>query len=104
MDGIDAAYEYAGIVGIRPHGMTLRQLWRMACGAMKQKRLESLQLVCLAFNDSVDTQKFLDCGVVAESNIGKPLTLSPELEAKVQAEIERIRRENPDLPPVAAIR
>jgi hypothetical protein len=98
MDGIDAAYEYAGIVGIKPHGMTLRQLWRMACGAMKQKRIESLQLICLAFNDSMDTQKFLDFGLVVESNVGKPLVLSPELEAKVQAEIDRIRRENPNLP------
>lgn len=103
MDGIEAAYEYAGIVGIRPHGLTLRQLWRMATGAMKQKRVESLQLICLAFNDSVDTEKFLELGIITESCVGKPLVLSDELEAKVQAEIERIRRENPDLPTIPAI-
>jgi hypothetical protein len=70
----------------------------MACGKAKQKRIESLQLVCLAFNDSLDTQKFLETGQMAESCVGKPLELPPELEAKVQAEIERIRRENPELP------
>jgi hypothetical protein len=103
MDGIDAAYEFAGVVGIKPHGLTLRQLWRMASGAMKQRRLEALHIVCLAFNGSLDTQKFLEFGTVEESNVGKPLVLSPELEAKVQEEIERIRRENPDLPKPQAI-
>jgi hypothetical protein len=102
MDGVDAAYEFAGIIGIRPHGLTLRQLWRMACGATRQRRLDALHIVCLAFNGSLDTEKFLQFGLVEESNVGKPLVLSPELEAKVQEEIERIRRENPDLPKVQA--
>lgn len=104
MDGIDASYEYAGIVGIQPHGLTLRQLWRMACGAMKQRRLDALQLVCLAFNDGMDVRKFLLTGQLTESNVGKPLVLSPEMEAKVQEEIDRIRRENPNLPQYPTVR
>lgn len=104
MDGIEAAYEFAGIVGIRPHGMTLRQLWRMACGKMRQARIESLQLICLAFNKELDTHKFLETGQMVESDIGKPLKLSPELEEKVQQEVERIRRENPELPSLPAIK
>jgi hypothetical protein len=104
MDGIEAAYEFAGIVGIRPHGMTLRQLWRMACGKMRQTRIESLQLICLAFNKELDTHRFLETGQMVESDIGKPLKLSPELEEKVQQEVERIRRENPELPSLPAIK
>jgi hypothetical protein len=98
MDGVEAAYEFAGVVGIRPHGLTLKQLWRMACGATKQRRLDALHIVFLAFNNSLDTEKFLKFGMVEESNVGKPLVLSPELEAKVQEEIEKIRKENPGLP------
>ena len=101
---MDAAYEFAGIIGIRPHGMTLRQLWRMANGRAKQTRLESLQLICLAFNDGLDTKRFLETGAVTESCVGKPIELTPEEEAAVQAEIEKIRRENPELPAVPVIR
>ena len=98
MDGVDAAFEFAGIVGVNPRGLTLRQLWRMAIGAMKQKRLDALHIVCLAFNSSLDTRKFLEFGIVEESQIGKPFVLRPDLEAKAQEEIEKIRRENPNLP------
>jgi len=70
----------------------------MANGATKQRRLDALHIVCLAFNDSIDIQKFLNYGSVTDSNVGKPLILSPDLEAKVEQEIERIRRENPNLP------
>jgi hypothetical protein len=98
LDGVEAAYEFAGDVGISPVGLTLRQLWRMANGRAKQRRIESLQLVCLAFNESLDAAKFLATGQFAESRVGKPLELPPELEAKVAAEAERIRRENPGLP------
>ena len=38
-----------------------------------------------------------------ESCVGKPLVLSPDLEAQVQDEVERIRRENPNLPKFNAI-
>lgn len=104
MDGVEAAYEFAGIVGIRPHGLTLRQLWRMAAGKQKQDRWNSFHLICLAFNDSLDTQRFLETGIMIESPAGKPIELSPELEAKVQEEVNRIRRENPDLPTIPILR
>ncbi len=76
----------------------------MVNGRAKQQRIESLQLVCLAFNDTMDTQRFLDTGIITESCVGKPLELSPEMEAKVQEEIERIRAENPQLPQTPVIR
>jgi len=84
--------------------MTLRQLWRMANGRAKQSRRESFDLVRLAFNDSIDVLAFLNTGSVVESCVGKPLELSPEMEAKVQEEIERIRAENPQLPQSPVIR
>lgn len=40
---------------------------------------------------------------MTESCVGKPLILSPKMEADVQAEIEKIRRENPNLPKIAAV-
>jgi hypothetical protein len=98
MDGVDAAYEYAGIVGIRPHGLTLRQLWRMAIGEIRQRRWDAWSAMQIQYNDDMDHQKFLETGSLVESCVGKPLVLSPENEAKVQAEIDRIRRENPNLP------
>lgn len=104
LDGVDAAYEYSGVIGVKPHGLTLRQLWRMANGRARQQRLNSLHMVCLAFNDQVDVPKFLRTGAMAETNVGKPLMLPPELEAKVQEEVERIRRENPNLPTMPVIR
>jgi len=101
---VDAAYEFAGMIGIPPHGLTLRQLWRMANGRAKQKRIESLQLIMLAFNDSLDASKFIETGQLLESCVGKPLELSDELEHRIAEEIERTRRENPDLPQIAAIK
>lgn len=76
----------------------------MANGRSKQKRIESLQLIMLAFNDGLDASKFIQTGQLAESCVGKPLELSDELEHRIAEEIERTRRENPDLPSVSAIR
>ena len=102
LDGVEAAYEFAGDVGISPVGLTLRQLWRMANGRAKQRRIESLQLVCLAFNESLDATKFLATGQFAESCVGKPLELPDHLEDQVRAEVDKIRQENPGLPKFAA--
>jgi len=76
----------------------------MANGRAKQTRLESLHLICLAFNTSLDTERFLETGIVSESCAGKPLELSPEMESAVQEEVERIRRDNPDIPQAVVIK
>jgi hypothetical protein len=76
----------------------------MATGKAKQRRIESLHLVCLAMNSEVDVHRFLLTGQVVETVAGKPLELSPELEEQVQQEVERIRRENPDLPQFPVIK
>lgn len=76
----------------------------MANGKAKQKRVESLQLIALAFHDGLDAGKFIETGQLLESCVGKPLELSDELEYRIAEEIERTRRENPDLPQIAAIK
>ena len=76
----------------------------MANGRAKQARRESLDLVRIAFNGSLDVLRFLETGSVVESCVGKPLELSPEMESAVQDEIEKIRRENPELPQVPVIK
>ena len=76
----------------------------MANGRAKQTRIEALNLIVLAFHDGLDTRRFLETGMIAESNVGKPIQLTPEEEAAVQAEIDRIRKENPDLPTIPVIR
>lgn len=67
-------------------------------GLARQRRVEILQAIMVEYGNRIDARKFLATGELTESNIGKPLELSPELEAKVQQEIERIRRENDNLP------
>ena len=75
----------------------------MASGKMKQARLEAWQLICLAFGEGLDVERFLKSGVLTESCVGKPLELSPEQEAAVQVEVDRIRRENPNLPKMPTV-
>ena len=62
-----------------------------------------LQSMTLEYGEQIDTQKFLATGELTESNVGKPLELSPELEAKVQEEIKKIRQANPNLPKFATV-
>lgn len=67
-------------------------------GLARQQRIAILQSIMLEYGNRIDTNKFLQTGELTESNIGKPLELSPDLEAKVQEEIDKIRRENSSLP------
>lgn len=101
MDSIEAGYHFAGIVGISPRKLTLNQLWRMANGAVKQRRREVLELATLVWSlGSVDYEAYLHFGELVETGSGGPVQLTPELHAKVEAEVERIRKENPGLPKV----
>ena len=99
MDGIEAGYHFAGIVGISPRKLTLNQLWRMAEGAIKNRRREVLELASLVWSlGSIDYEAYLHYGQMSETGSGGPVQLTPELHAKIEAEVERIRRENPQLP------
>ena len=99
MDAIEAGYEFAGIVGIRPNGLTLNQLWRMASGAQKNRRRENLEIANLVWGLSeIDWQEYLLYGQMSSTGRGGPVEVRPDLQEKIDAEVERIRRENPNLP------
>lgn len=99
MDAIEAGYEYAGIVGISPRGLTLDQLWRMASGTQKNRRRENLELANLVWGlAEIDWQDYLLYGRMNASGLGGPVQVKPEVQERIDAEVERIRRENPNLP------
>ena len=105
MDGIEAGYHFAGAVGISPRGFTLRQLWRMFEGAAKTARRTALELSTLVWSlGSIDCEDFLHYGQMTETGKGGPVQLTPELHAKVEAEVARIRSENPSLPTTVAMK
>ena len=67
MDAIEAGYHFAGIVGISPRKFTLNQLWRMANGAVKQRRQECLELASLVWSlGSIDYEAYLHFGQMVE--------------------------------------
>jgi hypothetical protein len=103
-DGAEACYRYAGIVGVSARKHTLRQLWMMAEGVLRQRRIDHVQLACIALSHGVDVERYLETGVIGESSVGKPLELTPEMQARVDAEVERIRRENPHLPSLPVVK
>jgi hypothetical protein len=70
----------------------------MQNGQARQRRVEILQTAMIQYGEPINVHKFLATGEMTESKVGKPLELSPDLEAKVQEEIQRIRSENPNLP------
>lgn len=104
MDGLDAGWYFAGVAGVNPKGLTLRSLYRMACAKTREARSRIVETLTIkASEEPIDINRYIEFGELAESIVGKPLELSPENEAKVQAEIERIRQENPGLPTIPSI-
>ena len=105
MEAIEACYHFAGIVGIHPAKLSLRSLWRLACGRLRQSRNEIVELSAMVWAmGEYDIESYLAFGSLDETGRGKALKLDPELQSKVDAEVERIRRENPGLPQVKAIK
>lgn len=100
MSAIEAGYHFAGIAGVNPRGFTLRQLWMMATGAERGHRKRNLELATLVWSLSeIDWQNYLLYGVMTQTGRGGPVQVSPEMQARIDAEVDRIRRENPNLPP-----
>ena len=99
MDGIEAGYHFAGVIGISPRRFTLNQLWRMADGKIKNRRRETLELASLVWGlSSIDWEDYLHFGVMTETGSGGPVQVPPELQDKLAAEVARIRNDNPSLP------
>lgn len=101
MNAIDASYHFAGVCGLSPKGWTLRQLWAMANGRIGNRRRENLELASLVWSlGEIDWESYLLYGEMTETGRGGPVQLTPELHARIEAEVERIRKENPDLPTI----
>lgn len=104
MNAIEAGYHYAGIAGLSPRGMTLRQLWMMAEGVTKAGRRKTFELATLVWSlGSIDVDDYLHFGVLSETGSGGPVQLTPEMQARVAEAEEKIRRENPGLPTVKGL-
>ena len=101
MDGIEAGYHFAGICGVSPKGNTLRQLWMMANGRTSAGRRQNLELANLVWGLSeIDWEAYLLYGEMSQTGRGGPVQVKPELQAQIDEEIQRIRRENPGLPQI----
>jgi hypothetical protein len=74
MDAIDACYHFAGIVGLNPHEFTLRELWKMACGKIKQRRFEMFELSRLVWcPEDLDVSRYLLFGLMQSTGVGEPI-------------------------------
>ncbi len=94
MDGCEACYCYAGEVGVSPKGLTLRRLFAMADARSRKRRGEMLEQAMLvwALND-YDPIQYVEHGRMQQGTIGKPIEYPSEIEAAIQAEIERQKQE-----------
>jgi hypothetical protein len=74
MDAIDACYHFAGVSGFDPDRFTLRQLWQMAEGKIKQRRFEMLELSRLVWcPENLDVSRYLLFGMMTTTDIGEPI-------------------------------
>jgi hypothetical protein len=104
MDAITASYHFAGVTSHSPKEFGLDELWMMANGYSYQRRAEILQMTNVLWGgDKMDLEKFLKHGIVNETGKGGPVQLSPDLQQKIDAEIARIRQENPGLPKIKSV-
>lgn len=98
MDAITACYAFAGVVGIAPKGLTLRQLWAMAEGKTKFLRYHQIGQASAVWglNDS-DPIVYAEFGILRDIQVGKAIKYSDEMEAKINAEIAKIYESEPEL-------
>ncbi len=94
MDGVEACWHFAGILGFEPQRKTLRTLWRLATGRSTQRRIEMVEQAMLVLSlGDMDIERYILFGEIFTDVGGGELKLSPKLEAKVQEEVERIKKE-----------
>jgi len=73
----------------------------MANGKISAGRRQNLELANLVWGLSdIDWECYLLFGEMSATGKGGPVQVRPELQEKIDAEIERIRRENPGLPKI----
>lgn len=101
MPPIEACYRFAGYVGLPPESYTLRQLWMMADGRARNRRLENLELGQVVWTiGQFDPEEYLIFGMINQSNQGNDVELTDEQHAEVRRKIEEIKAANPDHPTI----
>lgn len=66
---------------------------------MRHKRRELLEQATLVWSlQDLDAETYLADGTIETTGRGGPVQLDPHMQARVDAEVARIRAENPDLP------
>lgn len=74
LGAVDACYHFAGITGHDPHNFTLRELWQMAEGRIKQRRFEMFDLSRLVWcPEDLDISRYLLFGVMQSTGVGEPI-------------------------------
>jgi hypothetical protein len=90
MAAVEACYSLAGQIGVHPRGLTFRQLWMMADGRARCRRIEVLEQAVLVWAlNEYDPIGYTEWGKMESNNVGKPVEYSPEMEAAIQQEIAR---------------
>jgi len=94
IDGIDAlaaAWEYAGILGLWPVGMTLRRLWIMVEGRNRQTRVDQIQLANLVWGiGEIDLLSFMVYGSMAQTPKGVE-SLPDETQEQLRKKIKEMQ-------------
>jgi len=99
LNGVEACYYYAGVIGINAAGITLRRLWMMACGRIRQQRIAMTEQAYLVWAmGDIDIESYTFFGQLTLTGVGGQMQVSPDMQAKIDAEVEKTRRENPELP------
>lgn len=90
MAAVEACYSLAGQIGIHPRGLTFRQLWMMADGRARCRRIEVLEQAVLVWAlNEYDPIGYTEWGKMESNNVGKPVEYSPEMETAIRQEIAR---------------
>lgn len=98
MNGVEAAYQYAAIIGMLPDGITLRRLWKLASGKIRHRRSEMFELAKLVWGlGDLDVRKYLCYGIWESTGAGGPSQIPPELQAEIDVEIAKTYEQNPEL-------
>lgn len=91
LDAITAAWQYAGVLGLWPVGMTLRQLWMMVEGRNRQTRVDQIQLANLVWGiGEINLLSFLVYGSMESIPSGIE-SLPPETQEQIRLKTKELR-------------
>lgn len=94
---MQASWQYAGILGMWPVGMTLRRLWQMVEGRNRQNRADQIQLANLVWGiNEIDLLSFWVYGEMQATPSGIE-SLPEETQEQLRKKTKELQA-NPDAP------